>query len=117
MSKKQKVLIALFEFCKANRDFQFDNEKVKEVCKTIGFGNPFDVTKVDNSRLLPKEIKDEGYCVVHLGEGRHCFMPIMDDWYHKFEGFDNSEKKDWKYKPSILNHTDKSESNVISLAL
>lgn len=116
MGLKKKTLIALFRSCKRDGIFKFDNEKVKKICKRTGFGNPFDVTKIDNSSLLPDEIRDAGYCVVHLGKGRHCFMQIIDFWYHQFESIGQSEKEEWTYKPSILNHTDTSESNIISLA-
>ena len=51
---------------------------------------------------------------MHLGNGRHCFMPIANTWYHEFEKITEDEKVEWIYTPSILNHTDTSESNVIS---
>lgn len=115
MGKKKQVLLELFQSCKSSGSYKFDNDKVKEVCQQVGFGNPFDVTKLDNTSSLPDEIKDEGYCVVHLGKGRHCFMPVLDVWFHTFEEIEENEIYAWDYKPSLLNHTDTSESNIISL--
>ena len=115
VGKKKQVLLALFQSCKDSGDYGFDNERVKEVCQQVGFGNPFDVTKLDNTNSLPDEIKDAGYCVVHLGKGQHCFMQVLDVWFHTFESIEQSEICEWDYKPSLLNHTDTSESNIISL--
>lgn len=116
VSSKKKTLNAIFQSCKEAGNFNFDNKKVKRICEQTGFGNPFDVTKIDNSNLLPDEMREENYCVVHLGRGRHRFMPIADVWYHRLETVSQNERKPWKYKPSVLNHTDMSESNVISFA-
>lgn len=114
MSKKKQTLSALFQSCKNEGVFDFDNEKVKAICQQTEFKNPFDVTKIDNSDLLPDDMREESYCVVHLGGGRHRFMPIANIWYHSFEKINEDEKIKWPYTPSILNHTDTSESNVIS---
>lgn len=116
MSSKRETLSALFQSCRDEGDFNFDNKKVKKICEQTGFANPFDVTKIDNSGLLPDEMREQNYCVVHLGRGRHRFMPIANTWYHQFEAINQNEKKSWEYKPSILNHTDMSESNVISFS-
>lgn len=115
MSKKEQVLLALFKFCKDSGDYKFHNDRVSEVGTPLGFKNPFDATKVDSTKLLPDEIKDEGYCVVHLGDGWHAFMPVLDVWFHTFEEIEPDETIRWDYKPSLLNHTDTSESNIISL--
>ena len=115
MSLKKDTLIAIFKSCQHNGDYQFDNNTVKRICAQTGFANPFDVTKVDRLDVLPDVIRNKGYCVVHLGKGRHCFMPAADIWYHKFEAIKPRETKEWDYKPSVLNHTDSSESNIISL--
>lgn len=113
--KKKQVLLALFRSCKDRGNYKFHNDKVKEIGTPLGFKNPFDATKVDSTKALPDEIKDEGYCVVHLGEGWHCFMPVLDVWFHAFEEMKPDEIIPWDYKPSLLNHTDASESNIISL--
>ena len=115
MGKKKQVLLALFKSCKKSGDYKFHNKQVGEIGTSMGFRNTFDVTKVDSTKLLPDEIKDEGYCVVHLGDGWHCFMPVLDVWFHEFEEIEAEETIQWDYKPSLLNHTDASESNIISL--
>ena len=53
MSKKSEVLLELYNICKKRNDFVFDNNLVKNVSRSIGFGNPFDVTKIDNKNKLP----------------------------------------------------------------
>ena len=115
VGKKKQVLLALFQSCMDSGNYEFDNDKVREVCQQVGFSNQFDVTKLDNTNSLPDEIKDEGYCVVHLGDGQHRFMQVLDVWFHTFEEIEQSEKHPWDYTPSLLNHTDTSESNIISL--
>lgn len=115
MGKKKQVLLELFKSCGDSGDYRFHNDQVNEIGVSIEFKNPFDATKVDSKKLLPDEIKDEGYCVVHLGEGWHCFMPVLDVWFHVFEEIEPDEVVQWNYKPSLLNHTDTSESNIISL--
>ena len=116
MGKKVKTLELLFEQCKQTGDYEFDNDQVKRVCGETGFKNPFDVTKIDHSDKLPDSIRQAGYCVVHLGQGRHCFLKATDIWYHRFEAIDDNERHIWKYQPSVLNASDSSESNIISLA-
>lgn len=116
MGRKKQVLLELFKSCKDSGDYKFHNAQVKEIGAQLEFQNPFDATKVDNTKLLPDEIKSEGYCVVHLGKGWHCFMPVLDAWFHTFEEMEPDEIVRWDYKPSLLNHTDASESNIISLA-
>lgn len=53
MSKKKETLLALYRSCKESGQYVFDNKKVREICNQTGFGNPFDVTKIDCSELLP----------------------------------------------------------------
>jgi hypothetical protein len=47
IAKKQQVIAKLFKICKEKGDYVFDNALVKKVCRDIGFGNPFDATKVE----------------------------------------------------------------------
>ena len=115
MGKKRQTQILLFEQCRQSGIYTFDNAQVKRLCEQTGFKNPFDVTKVDQSAKLPDEVRDAGYCIVHLGRGRHRFVRALDSWYHRFETMDESERHSWEYRPSLLNHTDESESNMISL--
>lgn len=50
-SKKSQVIEELFKICSKNRNFEFHNDLVKDVCKNVGFGNPFDVTKLDSKAI------------------------------------------------------------------
>lgn len=60
-NRKKQVLEALFNHCKENNDFIFHSELVKEFCSHVGFGNHFDVCKLDNSDKIPQAMKDEDY--------------------------------------------------------
>ena len=71
------VIAELYALCKSRGDLTFDNDEVKGVCSKIGFGNPFDATKWDNSGALPKALVDDDVFVVHLGKGRHQFVSGM----------------------------------------
>ena len=114
MNKKSKVIEEIYEMCKEKNNFIFHNELVKDVCKKIGFGNPFDVTKLDNKNKLPNILLENDIAIIHLGNGRHQFIKGIDKIFHEFE---NIEKIiDWQYKTSILNHHNSSESNVLSVA-
>ncbi len=86
MSKKQNVLKDLYLNCKKQRKFTFDNEDVKEFCKKHNFGNPFDVTKIDNTNILPDVMKKDDAFIVHLGKGgKHKFIKGISKGYHEFE--------------------------------
>ena len=116
-SKKKQVLSELFNRCVRSGNFMFSNVDVREVAEQEGFGNPFDATKVDTRSILPLEIMTQGYCVVHLGKGKHEFIKAVDKWYHDFENIGEEENISWNYRPSLLNHINTSESNAVSLAL
>ena len=115
-SKKQAVISEIFNLCKRNNTFEFDNDLVKRVAQKHGFGNPFDVTKLDNSDDIPQDVQQEDYFVVHLGSGRHRFVKGISTGYHCFEPIGATETFDWKYRQSILNELDASESNILSVA-
>jgi type I site-specific restriction-modification system R (restriction) subunit len=74
MSKKDQVLTKLFEICQKRNNYVFDNDLVKDVSKKVGFGNPFDATKIDNKVKLPQVLRDNDFAVIHLGKGRHQFI-------------------------------------------
>ena len=105
----------MFRHCRSEGNFEFNKDLIKEEAKKIGFGNPYDVPKIDQSSGLPKEVRDDGYCIVLLGNGRYKFIKELDIWYHQFEPIEEDEVEPWPYKPSLLNHTDESESNIISV--
>lgn len=115
-SKKQAVIKEILRRCKRSGTLEFNNDLVKEVAQKHKFGNPFDATKLDNSEDLPHELKQEDYFIVHLGGGRHCFVKGISTGYHSFEPISPPETFQWKYRQSILNELDTSESNILSLA-
>lgn len=114
MSKKDKVLTELFEICRKRKNYVFHNDLVKEVAKKVGFGNPFDATKLDNKDKLPKILLENDYAVIHLGKGKHQFIKGIDKVYHNFEPI--QETVEWTYKKSLLNEYNSSESNILSVA-
>lgn len=116
VSKKCAVVTELFQVCKKRGSFEFDNDLVEEVSQKHGFKNKFDATKIDNSSLLPKPVLDEDYFILHLGKGKHCFARGIHNWYHSFEPIAPNERVEWKYRQSILNDFDTSESNILSVA-
>ncbi len=116
MGIKQDVLAEIFTICKKNKNFVFDNDLVKQICHKHSFANPFDATKVDNTSKFPDILKEENYFLLHLGNGRHQFIKDISKGYHKFEAIPAQSCFDWKYRKSILNEFDTSESNIISVA-
>lgn len=116
VSKKDATLTELFEICQQQGNFEFDNDLVEQVARKHGFKNKFDATKLDNSTLLPEALRQADYFVLNLGKGRHRFVQGIHNWYHTFEPIHASEVLDWKYRQSILNDFDTSESNILSVA-
>jgi hypothetical protein len=113
-SKKNKVIECLFKHCQETEDFVFHNNNVKDICKRLDFGNPFDVTKLDNKSKLPNILKENDCAIVHIGNGNHKFVKGIDKVYHEFETI--NETIDWNYKKSLLNQYNSSESNILSVA-
>ena len=116
MGTKQEVVAELFKRCQKKGDFVFENAQVKEVCKEYGFGNPFDATKFDDTSKFPQILLDEDYFILHLGSGRHKFVKGISNGFHSFEEISEENIFDWKYRKSILNEFDTSESNILSVA-
>lgn len=79
---KQEVLARLYALCQEKGDMTFDNNAVREVAAQVGFRNPFDATKIDNSALLPAELQRDDAFVIHLGSGRHRFVAGIANGYH-----------------------------------
>lgn len=80
MGTKQQVIEDLFKYCKAKGNWEFGNELVKRYSQKNGFGNPFDVTKVDNSSVLPQMLRNieidltlEQHGVITVVEGKNGF--------------------------------------------
>ncbi len=116
MNKKQKALTEIYRICHKQNDFVFDNDLVKRISKKHKFGNPFDVTKIDSTEKLPKIMLKNNVFILHIGEGGHKFIKGINKGYHTFEKIDDKNIIQWKYKKSILNEYDTSESNILSVA-
>lgn len=115
-SKKQAVLIDILQWCKAQHCLDFDNALVKAIAQRHGFGNPFDVTKLDSTAVFPELLLREDLFILHTGQGKHRFVRGIHYGFHPFEPITEEETQDWKYRQSILNEFDTSESNILSVA-
>ncbi|MDR3329524.1 MAG: hypothetical protein LBS63_05410 [Prevotellaceae bacterium] len=113
-NKKSQIIEELFKICTKTKNYEFHNDLVKGVSKKFGFGNPFDVTKLDNKTKLPEILLKNDYAIIHVGSGKHRFIKGIDKVFHDFEPI--KEKFDWEYKKSILNQYNSSESNILSVA-
>lgn len=114
VAKKKLVQQGLFEICQKRKNFIFDNDLVKRVASKNNFGNPFDATKIDSKSTLAPIILAKGYCIAHLGGGKHKFIKAADKWFHEFEDIE-TDTIEWPYRKSALNETDASESNILSV--
>ncbi len=114
MSNKHKVITELFEICEKRKKYSFDNNLVKKISQKYKFGNPFDVTKIDNKEKLPQILLENDYAIMHLGNGNHRFIKGINKVYHDFEPI--SDFVEWDYRKSILNEFNSSESNILSVA-
>jgi hypothetical protein len=113
MGKKQDVITEIYEICRRKNELIFHNSLVKDVSKKYGFGNPFDVTKLDDTDKFPDTLLKNDYFIIHKGKGYHKFIKGISKGFHKFEQIENII--DWKYRSSILNEYDTSESNMLSI--
>ncbi len=114
MNKKDEVLTALFNIASQQNNFVFHNDLVKDISRKIGFGNPFDATKIDSKDKLPLILQQNDFAVIHLGNGYHKFVKGIDKVYHDFEPI--QEIIQWTYQKSLLNEYNSSESNILSVA-
>ena len=113
MSKKHLVVEKVYQICKAENRFEFDNDLVKKVAADVGFGNPFDATKFDSKSKLPATLLANDIAIIHLGGGMHRFIKGIDKVFHDFEPIDSVQN--WTYKKSLLNQFNSSESNILSV--
>ena len=114
-NKKQKVITEIFKICRKRNNFIFHNDLVKKVSKKYNFGNPFDVTKLDNLEKFPDILIKNDYFIIHQGKGNHKFVKGIENAFHKFEKIPPKNIVDKEYKKSILNEYDTSESNMLSV--
>lgn len=117
MNKKQAVLTEIYARCKQRGDLVFTNESdVKPVCAKLGFQNAYDLSKLDASVDLPEALLKDDMFVIHLGKGKHRFVKGIANGYHRFEPIPEEHMKKWQYRRSLLNRTNSSESNTLSMA-
>jgi hypothetical protein len=113
---KKEIIEELYLRCKRRNDFTFDNNFVKDILRSAASANnPYDMTKIDDLSKLPETVVNEGYTIIHLGDGKHKFIKCLDKIYHTFETITDDEVMDWPYRPSILNDFSISESSILSL--
>ncbi len=113
---KKQVLIKLLEQYYLQGKFEFNNEDIQKIAKKHKFKNAFDVTKIDNISILPQEYIANDVFIAHIGKGKHKFINGINKAYHYFEKMEDDEIKEWSYKPSLLNESNSSEANIVSLA-
>lgn len=114
IKKKHLILEVLLKRCQEQNKLVFHNDLVKEICREYHFGNPFDITKLDSGDKLPLLFLAQDICLLHLGKGWHQFIYGIDKLYHAFEPMQDSIE--WKYRKSLLNEYNNSESNILSVA-
>ena len=95
----------------------FTNPEVAESARRIGFGNPYDAVKVDQLSKLPDVMREADFTLLHLGDGKHMFVRGLSVGFHAFESIPNEERFPWRYRQSILNEVDSSESNILSVGM
>lgn len=115
VNKKEQVITKLYQICKLQKNFIFDNNQVEKMCSDAGFVNKFDATKLDSSRTLPDVLKNDDVFVAHLGQGMHQFVRGASVVYHKFEPVQEENKYQWNYRPGMLDNINDSESNILSV--
>lgn len=121
---KRDKLVQIWEKVKADGPpYVFDNKLVKRITGE-DFGNQYDITKIDTSKKLPQELRDDDVFIVHLGGNRahdatrklptrHQFVSPISAGYHRLE--DPEESEDWPYRRTILDNLDRGESGTTSL--
>ena len=99
--------------CKSRQNFVFSNDDVKAACAEIGFGNPFDATKIDSSSGLPHALIEDDAFVVHLGRGSHQFVFGIANGYHQFEPIPDNCKYQWPLRSvGILDNFNVNERDI-----
>lgn len=114
-SNKSEVLLELYNLCKARGSLAFTDKEVKVAAERHGFKNSFDVAKIDHSVKLPDAMQRDDMAVLRLGEGKFTFVKGINLMYHQFEEIPPESIKTENYITSLLNHTDTSESSLLSL--
>ena len=89
---------------------EFTNKELKTVTQDTQFMNQFDATKFDSSDLLPEELKENGFFIVHLGKGKHAF--VKGQGCHKFEKI--TKTKNIVASKSVIDIIGSSEAGAVS---
>ncbi len=118
--KKHKTLEILFNERYDNKPdapyYTFTNNDVKAACIRTGFGNPFDVTKVDSFYDLTKRMREKNYFMFHLGRGNHAFIRGTQEHngYHEFESISGKDVISFHIKSRIVDSIGQSEAGTLS---
>lgn len=91
-SKKITVLTELFEICKQRNDFVFHNDLVKDVCRKHGFGNPFDVTKINIQIEIDLTIEFQGTIGIFEAKNGSPSNFAIYQLYHPFLHYHNANQ-------------------------
>lgn len=117
---KKMIISQMYAVCVDRGDMTFSNTEIRDIANEFEFKNYFDATKIDNSASLPEALANDDVFVVHLGrEGnqaaRHRFVRGITTGYHAFEPIPEECVYEWRYRRSILNNINTSESNILSV--
>ncbi len=87
-SKKTQILKDWFHSCKHTGDIlQFSTNEIKELSLKYKFKNPYDVTKIDNEKVLPEEMIKSGFTLFLYD--KHATIVIREKGFKEFPN--NSE--------------------------
>jgi hypothetical protein len=114
-NRKQTIISRMYTLCLERGNLTFNNNEVREIATELRFRNYFDATKIDRSGALPPILRQNDMFVVHLGQGLHRFVPGIATGYHEFEPIAEERCHQWRYRRSILNNINTSESNILSV--
>jgi len=114
---KKEIIELIYKRCKKQKNLEFNNDFVKNILIEVNSStNPYDITKLDNSSKYPEILKKDNMALIHIGSGKHKFVPYFDKLYPKFKDIEENEIIDFLYRPSILNDFSVSESSILSTA-
>lgn len=115
--KKKQVLAGLFSRAMKTGEMVFGNEELVRASAAVKFRNHNDVVKIDRSDLLPSNMREQDYFLIHLGSGFYKFVRGLSVGFHQFEPIPPECVFPWKYRRSVLNQIDTSEANILSVGM
>jgi hypothetical protein len=94
MKKTKKDIIEyIYKECKKNENYVFNNEYVKDVLKKLNSKtNPYDITKLDDTSKYPKSLLNDNMALIHLGDGKHKFVPYLDNFIQNLKRLIKAKK-------------------------